>query len=102
MTMLKDPKAEHLLQQICVAYNDPEVAKDTELAAHLLRCAMELAKYENVLLTASRVNAVALNAMRAHMNHPIQALTTLYNQTARTSEYYWGVAATTILSGLFW
>lgn len=100
--MLKDPKAERLLQQISAAYNDPEVAKDSELETHLLNCAQELAKYENCLLTASRVNAFTLVAMRAHLSHPIKALNTLYNQTARTSEYYWGVTAATILGGMIW
>ena len=100
--MLKDSKAEHLLQQISAAYNDPEVAKDTVLEAHLLGCAQELSKYENCLLTAPRVNALMLDASRAHMQHPIQAINTLYTQTARTSEYYWGVAAATILGGTIW
>jgi len=100
--MLKDPKAEHLLQQISVAYNDPEVAKDQELETHLLHCAQELAKYENYLLTAPRVNALMLDATRKHMQQPIQAINTLYSQTTRTSEYYWGVAAATILGGTIW
>lgn len=100
--MLKDPKAERLLQQISVAYNDPEVAKDPELEAHLLNCAKELAKYENCLLTAPRVNALMIAATQKHQQHPIQALNTLYAQTTRTSEYYWGVAAATILGGTLW
>jgi len=100
--MLKSKKAERLLQQISAAYNDPEVAKNTELENQLLSCANELAKYENCLLTATRVHAFTAAAIRTHMRQPIKALNTLYNQTARTSEYYWGVTAATILGGLFW
>ncbi|BDZ30738.1 bacteriocin immunity protein [Lactiplantibacillus sp. WILCCON 0030] len=99
--MLKNPKAERLLQEISVAYNDPAVAADKALAAKLLACAQELAKHENYLLTATRVNAVALSGIRQHMHQPIKSLNTLYQQTARTSEYYWGVAAAAFLSPLW-
>ncbi|VDG19872.1 bacteriocin immunity protein [Lactiplantibacillus mudanjiangensis] len=99
--MLKNEKAERLFQQISAVYNDPEVAKEPELEAKLLACAQELAKEENYLLSATKANAIMVGAIRTHMQHPIKALNTLYTQTARTSEYYWGVAVASMLSPIW-
>ncbi|WP_353726364.1 bacteriocin immunity protein [Lactiplantibacillus plantarum] len=97
----KNYKAKRLMQQIDVAYNDPEVKQDAQVRADLLRYAMELDKNGNYLLIATKVNGMAMRVMRDHMHQPLQAINTLYTQTARTSEYYWGVAAASIFSGLW-
>ena len=45
--MNKNDKAKRLMQQIDVAYNDPEVKQDAQVRADLLRYAMELDKNGN-------------------------------------------------------
>lgn len=100
ITMLKNAKAERLYQEIRVAYNDAEVKTDIELRTELLQCAQALVRDENYLAVATKVHGVASRANRRHLAAPIAAMVTLSNQTAKTSEYYWGVAATAILGGL--
>ncbi|MGA3391888.1 bacteriocin immunity protein [Lactiplantibacillus pentosus] len=94
-------KAQRLMAQIDTAYNDPEVKQDEQVRAELLRYAIELDKNGNYLLIATKVNGMAARVIREHMHQPLAAISTLYQQTARTSEYYWGVAAASILSGLW-
>lgn len=98
--MLTNKKAACLLQQISAAYNDSEVAEDTKLREELLACAQELDKTGNYLSVATKVNGVATRAARQHLKQPLKAINTLYQQTALTSNYYWGTAAVTTTVGL--
>lgn len=93
----REEKVSQMMDQLSVAYGDPEVQRMPDLKKAIFNSAQELEKTENVDLVASKLcKKITLNYY-VNREHFPEAATVLYNQIKTKEMKYDGTAIAAML-----